>query len=159
MKAIAIIVLTLTSIAACGQTSKPSKSGWIKFVTKDAITEVETTGYAVQSELPEHSDLLIGCRDGKHYTPALFTNFQVHIDDLSDSQVIVPMRIDNVPLKMGYNGAVFGDRLNQAWLFSTVEIVAATTEIKMQVSEYAGNTHILTFKLHGAVPDCPTEAK
>ena len=175
MKAIAIIVLTLTSIAACGQTSKPSESGWVKMTKTNEITNETGTGFGVKSEAPEIAGLTVHClKDGTldagtptaPHGPLLFTSFQVR-HYLDHRIVIVPMRIDNTVIEM--DGLVVGDRDDMVSFPARIlieqtdnditKIFKAEKEIKMQVSEFGGNEHILTFKLHGAVPDCPKEAK
>jgi hypothetical protein len=172
---LAVGTLILTSVAACGQTSKPPESGWIKLTSKNEITNETSTGFAVKSEAPEQAYLTVHClKDGTLDAgtptapegPVLITPFQVR-QYLDHHLVIIPMRIDETVLQM--EGRVLGDRDNIVSFPARLlleqtdndinKLFTAKKEIKMQVSEYAEHTHILTFKLHGAVPDCPKEAK
>jgi hypothetical protein len=156
MKAIAIIFLTLTSIAAWGQ-SASEWTQWNKVESKDEITDKVTTSFAVRSLPPERAVLSVLCQnDGTRLGIALSPHFQVRADG-EHGAVTVPIRIDNIPLEI--KGIVQGDLDDWVQLPIEAKVLTAEKEIKIKLWEFGAGSHLMTFKLKGVVPNCPARER
>jgi hypothetical protein len=129
-----------------------AQAQWTKLERTDEITNEVTTSFIVTSLAPERAELHVLCiKDQTHV--ALTPHFQVRADE-EYHRVAIPMRIDDVATEI--KGIVQGD-LNE-WVqveTGAVKILVAEKEIKVKLWEFGAGSHLMTFKLNGAVPDCP----
>ena len=157
-----IAVTLLTFVAACGQTTtkhKPAvaaQTGWTKYELKDEITDKATAGFYVSSLLPEKATLLILCRaEGPYVT--INPHFQISYDSDGYHTVTIPIRTDDVASEI--TSTVAGGLDDTVLLGNESKILGSTKVIKIKLFEFGGSYHVMTFKLQGPAPTCPSGAK